>query len=112
MGEQDSTSAERVLNSGRRPADRAGDLASPRPEGGVDRDVQHAEALTEADITREIPGFGRGTAGPKPKTTSTIYTPSTADEPEFRLPEAGQSFLGFRLERELGRGAVGRVFLA
>jgi serine/threonine protein kinase len=28
------------------------------------------------------------------------------------LPEAGDSFLGFRLLRELGRGAFGRVFLA
>jgi eukaryotic-like serine/threonine-protein kinase len=78
----------------------------------VDRDVHHAEALTEADITREIPGFSRSTNGPKPKTTSTIYAPAATDEPEFRLPEAGQSFLGFWLERELGRGAVGRVFLA
>ena len=29
-----------------------------------------------------------------------------------RLPEAGDEFVGFRLLRELGRGAFGRVFLA
>src|SRR5262245_53204869 len=29
-----------------------------------------------------------------------------------RMPSAGQEFAGFRLVRELGRGAFGRVFLA
>src|SRR5271165_986561 len=28
------------------------------------------------------------------------------------LPEIGDTFLGFRLEQELGRGAFGRVYLA
>jgi serine/threonine protein kinase len=77
----------------------------------VDSNVRDAEAPSEAEITREIPGFGRGTDGPRPKSTF-VQNPLAADEPEFRLPEAGQSFLGFLLDRELGRGAVGRVFLA
>ena len=77
----------------------------------MDSNVRDAEAPSEAEITREIPGFGRGTDGPRPKSTF-VQNPLAADEPEFRLPEAGQSFLGFLLDRELGRGAVGRVFLA
>ena len=32
--------------------------------------------------------------------------------PDVRWPEAGQPFLGFQVERELGRGAFSRVFLA
>ena len=78
----------------------------------MDGDECLTGAAMDADITREIPGFGRSTPGARPKSTSTIYAPPTDGEPEFRLPEAGQSFLGFWLDRELGRGAVGRVFLA
>lgn len=35
-----------------------------------------------------------------------------AEGPPFRWPEPGESFLGFNLIRELGRGAFARVFLA
>jgi serine/threonine protein kinase/Flp pilus assembly protein TadD len=41
--------------------------------------------------------------------------PAAADrlaEAVTRMPQAGNRFLGFRLVRELGRGAFGRVFLA
>jgi serine/threonine protein kinase/Flp pilus assembly protein TadD len=34
------------------------------------------------------------------------------EAPPVRWPEPGQSFLGFELQRELGRGAFARVFLA
>ena len=34
------------------------------------------------------------------------------DAPEVSWPRAGDTFLGFELERELGRGAFSRVFLA
>src|SRR3712207_8026080 len=33
-------------------------------------------------------------------------------EAETLFPEVGQTVAGFRLERELGRGAFGRVYLA
>src|SRR4051794_10890539 len=33
-------------------------------------------------------------------------------EAQAAMPEVGDTFLGFRLEAELGRGAFGRVFLA
>src|SRR6516225_9217707 len=39
-------------------------------------------------------------------------TPAPIVSPPPPLPEAGDSFLGFRLLRELGRGAFARVFLA
>jgi tetratricopeptide (TPR) repeat protein len=35
-----------------------------------------------------------------------------AQPPPTRLPDAGESFAGFHLETELGRGSFGRVFLA
>src|SRR2546423_14726532 len=34
------------------------------------------------------------------------------DEAQAAMPAAGDEFAGFRLVRELGRGAFGRVFLA
>ena len=41
-----------------------------------------------------------------------IRRPSPQDEIDRALPDVGQVFAGFRLVRELGRGAFGRVFLA
>jgi tetratricopeptide (TPR) repeat protein len=38
--------------------------------------------------------------------------PFFLNRPELRWPEAGEHFLGFDLERELGRGAFAHVFLA
>lgn len=71
-----------------------------------------SEAGTEPDITRQFRGYARTTnvtTGPR---SSTFHEPTLETDDEFRLPEAGQDFLGFHLLRELGRGASGRVFLA
>src|SRR5262245_7629288 len=44
--------------------------------------------------------------------TPTPHTDADTPPPLPPLPEIGSEFLGFRLVRELGRGAFGRVYLA
>jgi len=71
----------------------------------------YAEYQENYGVWLEPAAFGSSVCGPPP-VGATGQPRGAAAGPAAVLPEAGDQFLGFRLSRELGRGAFGRVFLA
>jgi serine/threonine protein kinase/Flp pilus assembly protein TadD len=69
-----------------------------------------ADQNTHATVAPgEAASFTNATGDAGPDSWHGVYGP---DQLEFAWPAIGATFLGFRLLRELGRGAFGRVYLA
>ncbi len=83
--------------------------------GAVPRGVPRVNTPAHTPPPVADPQTVRNFVGPASIPASTRPPPAgtdTAFPPPPALPDAGTEFLGFRLVRELGRGAFGRVYLA
>ncbi|MCU0703860.1 MAG: protein kinase [Fimbriiglobus sp.] len=69
----------------------------------------YAPVSSEADEPRTVRNF-IGTGSRSMSTAAPVVGDTVFPGPS--LPEVGGEFVGFRLERELGRGSFGRVYLA